>query len=289
MAERSPFGRVRLHSLGPWLLVAVGTACSTQPPPKAPAAPAPRAEVAWHAPATLPAREQLSAEVRVLGIKAGEFTFEVERPCEDASSAVLSSKMSTAGLVRLFKATDGTSRTRMDLRAGRPLESELLVADGDVTRRYRARHRPGAIETTTYRSGKPPERKVERIPSGEHPLDMQSAFLVLRHWQAPVGARGYFYVLLGKDLWRVTVTFDGEKHVTFRDQPRSVVRVSGAAHRVEHGRQDAPRRFTIVLTNDEARTPLFVESDASFGRVLMELTAHEKVSDAAACSTAARF
>ncbi|HLV66577.1 MAG TPA: DUF3108 domain-containing protein [Polyangiaceae bacterium] len=267
-------------------------ACSTQTPPKPPSAVRVRSEVAWNPPETLPALEQLSAEVRVLGIKAGEFHFEVGRPCDGAgTNAVLRSKMSTAGLVRLFKATDGTSRTTMDLRAGRPLESDLLVLDGDVTRRYQARHRPGAIETTTYRSGGTPEHKVQRLPSGEHALDMQSAFFLLRHWQAEPGAEGYFYVLLGKDLWRVVVTFQGERQVVFRDQPRSVVRMTGAAHRVKREARDADatRRFTIWLSNDAGRTPLFVESDASFGRVLMELTAHEKSFDAPACMAAARL
>ena len=245
-------------------------------------------EVGWRAPAALPALEQIRAEVSVLGVHAGEFDFEVARSCDHRHpSAVLRSRMSTAGLVRFFKATDGSSFTTMDLSAARPTESELLILDGHVRRRYHARYRPGLAETTYQRTGRSTKHKTQRIRSGEHPLDMQSAFLLLRHWRARPGEQGYFYVLLGKDLWRVSVRFEGEETLSHRGKPRSTLRLTGVARRLEPPPDGAaaPRHFSIWLGNTPARVPLRVEGDASFGTVLMELRSYRTRSpEVSACA-----
>jgi hypothetical protein len=247
-------------------------------------------EVGWQAPAVLPALEQISAEVSVLGVHAGEFDFEVTRGCNTyRPRAELRSRMSTAGLVRFFKATDGSSFTTMDLSAARPIESDLLILDGQVTRRYRARHEPGLAETTYQRTGQTTKHETQRIRSGEHPLDMSSAFLLLRHWHARPGQSGYFYVLLGKDLWRVSVRFEGEQTLSYRGQPRSTLQVTGVARRLEPrpNGSNEPRHFSIWLDNAPTRVPLRVEGDASFGTVLMELTSRRtEPLDASECATA---
>jgi hypothetical protein len=242
-------------------------------------------------PDSLPAREHILAEVTVLGVPAGVLEFEVTPVCDVAgNSAELSSRMSTTGVVRFFKATDGSSTTIMDLNKGRPLESELLILDGDVTRRYRARHKPGVLETSYLRTGAAPKNRVERIATGEHPLDMQSAFLLLRHWQTARGARGYFYVLLGKQLWKVSVESKGLQPVDYRGEQRSTIKLEGVARRVQRKEeQNEPRQFSIWFSNDAARTPLRVEGDVSFGKVSMVLSSRRIESwQASACARVVR-
>lgn len=270
------------------VLLSVFACASSGPSPRSALAPSVQ-EVRWQSPVTLSALERISAQVTVLGVQAGEFDFEVAPGCDEAPGhAELRSRMSTTGVVRFFRATDGSSLTTMSLADARPLTSDLLVVDGDVTRRYRARHRPGGAETTYERSGQRAKHKRERIASGETPLDMQSAFMLLRHWQAPRGTRGYFYVLLGKDLWRVSVTNRGPRALSYHDETRRTVLLAGTATKldVDDGRR-AERKFSIWLTDDAARVPLKVDGDASFGTVHMELTARY-VEPSSACATASR-
>lgn len=273
------------------VLLCFGVSCASARDPSVGASLPELPEVAWQTPAVLPPMEQIGAEVSVLGLHAGDFAFETSRGCSTGRArAELRSKMSTAGLVRWFKATDGSSFTTMDLNAARPTQSDLLILDGDVTRRYHARHGPGLAETTYQRTGQTTKHKTQRISSGEHPLDMASAFVLLRYWRARPGQKGYFYVLLGKDLWRVSVRFEGEQTLTYRDAPRSTLRLTGVARRLEPKADGSnqPRHFSIWLDNTPARVPLRVEGDASFGTVLMELTSHRTASQASACATAQR-
>lgn len=287
----SHFRLGRFGSPAASLLLALATsfgcaACAGAP--RAPAAPR-LEEVRWKTPVTLSALERISAQVSLLGVHAGEFDFEVAPSCDDAADRIeLRSRMSTAGVVRFFRATDGSSHTTMSLLAARPVTSDLLVIDGDVTRRYRARHRPGGAETIYERSGQVAKRKLERIRSGETPLDMQSAFMLLRHWQAPPGARGYFYVLLGKDLWRVTVKNRGTQLLSYHGESKRTVLVTGTATKLEPGDgKRATRNFSIWLTDDSARVPLKIDGDASFGTVHMELSARY-IEPSLVCATASR-
>ncbi len=266
-------------------------ACAHRPAPNAPEQPA-TPEVRWSTPVSFPTLEHISADVSVLGVHAGVFDLEVARACHARVPSVeLRSTMSTAGLVRFFKATDGSSRTTMDPGTARPTESDLLIVDGPVMRRYRAHHGPGVAETTYQRTGKAPKHETERIATGEHPLDMASAFELLRYWRAPAQSRGYFYVLLGKDLWRVSVRAKGERTIEYQGAQRQAILIEGVARRqrIEEGQSNRSRRFSIWLTNDASSTPLRVKGDASFGTVLMELTAHRTEElGSVTCATAAR-
>ena len=253
-------------------------ACGSPPSTPTAAQPAEPVEVDWREPVAFDFRERISAHVSVLGVRAGSFDFEVAPSCRgDHPTVELRSKMSTVGLVRFFKATDGIAETTMDPARARPLASELVILDGDVTRRYRALHRPGAVETTFSRTGSPPKHKNVRIAGGEHALDMQSAFLLLRYWRADAGSEGYFYVLLGRSLWRVTVHHFGQKTLELQEQRRPALLLTGVARRLKSSADtgDDTRRFSMWLSPDATRTPLKVEGDASFGKVMMELSARE--------------
>jgi len=253
-------------------------ACSSTPAPRQVARAPAIAELEWNDAIVLPALEKISAEVSVLGVRAGVFDFELAQACDAPRGDIeIRSRMSTVGVVRFFKATDGSSLTVLDPRDARPRTSDLLVLDGTVTRRYQARHEPGAAETTYVRSGQSPKHETERIPSGEHPLDMPSAFLLLRYWSAEPGTEGYFYALLGKDLWRVSVRARGERRLELQGRKHSTLLVTGSARRVDPKPEQADdqRRFSIWLTNDASRTPLRLEGDVSFGKVHMELKTHE--------------
>lgn len=227
----------------------------------------------------------------MLGVRAGVFDFQLAQPCNVPRGEVeMRSRMSTVGVVRWFKATDGSSLTLMNPRNARPRTSDLLVVDGTVTRRYQARHQPGAAETTFVRSGRSPKQETERIASGEHPLDMQSGFMLLRYWRAEPGTTGYFVVLLGKDLWRVLVRFRGERWLEHQGRKHSTLLLSGSARRAhpKPDQADDRRSFSIWFTNDAARTPLRLEGEVSFGKVHMELTSHEiEPEPRQACSVAA--
>jgi hypothetical protein len=280
---------------GCWMLgwCIVGCSGAANGPASVLPAQLPTGEVRWPEPAPLPAQERIEADVELFGIKAGVFRMTLTRSCSDQrpDPVALRSAMSTVGIVRFFKATDGTSYTTMDAATARPHQSDLVVRDGDITRVYKAALAAGTARIRLQRTGQQPKTKTARIPTGEHPLDMQSAFVLLRHWTAERGTKGYFYVILGKELWRVAVEFKGVRRLTRAGRTESAVHVGGIARRVQTSPDGnrKTRRFTMWLSNDEARIPLRVEGDASFGTLHFELTSHtHEPASARSCLTTSR-
>ena len=227
--------------------------------------------------------ERIEAEVSLLGVRAGAFTMEVSRTCAKTPSDDLEvrSEMSTVGVVRFFKATDGNSRTTMTSTRARPTLSELTVTDGETSRIYRAALAPGGVSTTIERTGDERKELREETPHGEHPLDMPSAFMLLRHWHAEPGTRGYFYVLLGRHLWRVDVQLHGEVTLSEQQGQPRVLLIDGSAQRIKPDPSGIlqTRHFAMWLSPDERRVPLRVQGDASFGTVSFVLTSHETSDD----------
>lgn len=259
-------------------LAVFGCQPASRAEPPRPPKPGP-GEVFWNPEVRLPASERIEAEVSVLGVRAGAFTMEISRPCARSplDDVEVRAEMSTVGVVRLFKATDGNSLTTMGSARARPTRSELTVMDGDTRRTYRAALAPGGADTIIEKTGNAKKRLREETPHGEHPLDMPSAFVLLRHWHAERGTRGYFYVLLGRHLWRVDVRYRGEVALPDEEDQRTALQIDGNAQRVKPDPSGTlhTRHFAMWLSPDERRVPLEVRGDASFGTVSFVLTRHE--------------
>src|SRR5690606_24494901 len=103
----------------------------------------------------------------------------------------------------------------------------------------------------------------KRYPKEENLYDTQTAIFALKSWRPKPKERGYFYVVLGRKLWRADVQYEGEEQLDTDRGKLATVHFSGTAHRVDlaNGEEYTPRAFSVWMTNDEERRPVRVAGD----------------------------
>lgn len=227
----------------------------------------------------LVAGERFEARAEVLGMKVGVLDFSVRHPCQPEldENWKLEAKLSTAGLVRWFNDTKGKSTTVVHPTRAVPVFGRTRVDDGDQVRTYRIDHKGDSKYWYKYENSDGQVKKgTVRVPDEEIAYDTQSATMVLRSWRPAEGERGYFYVVLGRKLWRADVQNHGVEALQLEDGPIRTLRYSGTAHRakLKPGEEYTPRKFSVWFTDDEHRIPIRVAGDGSIGSVTFYLEHH---------------
>jgi hypothetical protein len=220
--------------------------------------------------------EQLVAGATVLGVSVGTLDMRLGTSCREKSENVfrVESSLGTAGVARWFSKTHGTSTTLLARDTLLPSESTTMVISGEDWRRYHIQFEPGAYHYYQTRSSGKNKEGREESPGNEPIYDTQSAYLLLRTWQPDPGEQSYFYVVLGKDLWRGDVVYRGKERIDTRDGPITARHLEGTAHRInlEPGDEYTPRKFALWLSDDERRIPVKVVGDGSLGSIHFDLT-----------------
>src|SRR5262249_6666426 len=151
---------------------------------------------------------------------------------------------------------------------GRPLALETLVEQGDSRTTASAKFTDNVADITYTRSGETePHRmridfgKVAAAP-GVTAHDPLSAMAQLRGWRAAPGTRRTVFVIGGRRLWRVDVTYAGQDTVGSAIGNRRAIRFTGESYRARRDftpETSAPSRtFTVWLSDDADRVPLKV-------------------------------
>jgi hypothetical protein len=226
--------------------------------------------------------ESMTFEVRLGGILAGEAQLAVgdAGQFEGHRAVVVKSRAETAGAAALLKKIVDEATTVIDLDSGRPLQLDTYVdQDGKITK-AQARFTGSAAEVNYTRDDETRPHAF-KLDFGQLTVDdTHSAMAQLRGWRAAPGTTRTVFVVGGRRLWRVDVTYVGEETVGSVLGNRRAVKYSGASYRARANfavESTTPARtFTVWLSDDADRVPLKMTAQTELGAVTMALTEYSR-------------
>jgi hypothetical protein len=264
---------VRRLVLGACLLGAIGCA---PPEPATPLALGGAPEVGFSP------GEQLRFDITVAGVLVGEAVIAVDPLAAggDAAPAELgvSSRITGAGVGAMISHVDDQARTIIDTRTWRPVltrtdatygknrfVSESTYAGDQVKVRY-ARN-TGADVRTTLRF------------DGAQVFDAHTAMAATRTWDAEPGDTLALWLAGGKRIWHSQLTMIGPEVIGTDDGNRAALRIDGIGRRMKRDLapdKQAPRTFSVWLSDDADRVPLRVAAHTEYGDVELTLAGYAR-------------
>jgi hypothetical protein len=251
------------------------------------------------APATRPASapvevglnpgEAMAFEVRLAGLVAGEAQLAVGElgAYQGHRAVVVKSRAATAGAAAMIRHIVDEATTVIDLDTGRPLALDTVVEQGDSRTTASAKFTDNVADITYVRSDEhaPHHLRVDfgkgaAAGAGIQVHDAHSAMAQLRGWRAAPGTRRTVFVVGGRRLWRIDVTYAGQDTIGSAIGNRRAIRFSGESYRARPDfSPETPRptrTFTVWLSDDADRVPLKVAAKTELGDVVMNLTEYNR-------------
>ena len=222
--------------------------------------------------------ETMAFEVQLAGVLVGEAQLAVGDigVIDGRRAIVVKSRAATAGAAALVRNIVDEATTVIDADTGRPISVETNVVMGDNRIAANATFR-GTVATVTYRRNAEPAPRSARIDFRTNALhDAHTAMAQLRGWKAAPGTTRTVFVVGGRRLWRVDVSYAGEDTIGSEVVGnRRAVMFDGVSYRarrdltVESNRP--ARTFRVWLSDDADRVPLRVTAKTELGDVVMSL------------------
>lgn len=221
--------------------------------------------------------ESMAFEVRLAGVLAGEAQLAVGDIGEvDGKKAiVVRSHAATAGAAALIKKISDDATTTIDLETGRPLALETVVEQGDKKITASATFKGSTAVVTYQRTGEAGAKAVTLDFHGAQVHDAHTAMAQLRGWKGKKGETRTVYVVGGRRLWRIDMTYAGEESIGSALGNRRAVVFEGRSYRARNdlsidGAKPA-RTFKVWLSDDADRVPLKVTAATELGDISMDL------------------
>lgn len=215
--------------------------------------------------------EVLRAEIELLGLALA--SMESHRcPALDDRPASIETRVDAAPLVRAIRRTSGEARTVFGGETAAPTRSDYVMRDGSLLRHYLVDHAEGRFDYSYDNGGAHSRRGHDDVPEGAAAHDLHSAMVLLRAWRPRLDETAYFYVVMGRRLWRVDVAAKGPQVIKIDGVPQLTYRIDGVGVRAWQPTEVEPRHFSLWVSEDPERVPLRMVADASFGEVTMTLT-----------------
>lgn len=231
--------------------------------------------------------ETMAFEVRLAGLTAGEAQLAVGEvgDYEGHRAVVVKSRAQTAGAAALLRHIVDEATTVIDMESGRPLALETTVEQGDKKITATATFTRDVAEITYVRSGEPRPHRMRfdfasgpAAQSGVH--DAHSAMAQLRGWRAQPGTVRSVFLVGGRRLWRVDVTYVGKGTIGSALGNRRAIRFDGKSYRAKRNFEpeaDRPSRtFSVWLSDDADRVPLKVTARTELGDIVIDLTEYNR-------------
>jgi hypothetical protein len=226
--------------------------------------------------------ESMAFEVRLGGVLAGEAALAVGElgEFEGKQAVVVKSRANTAGAAALIKRISDEATTVIDMTTGRPLQLETLVEMGAKRTEAQAKF-TGTVADITYKRSDDPNPRNYKINFGAQTVhDTHSAMAQVRGWRPTLGTTRSVFVVGGRRLWRVDVTYRGSETIGSAVGNRRAIKFDGASFRARPNftiETDKPMRtFTVWLTDDADRVPLRVLAKTELGDVTVDLTEYAR-------------
>lgn len=226
----------------------------------------------------------MTFDVKLGGVLAGEAQLAVGQIGQIAGhrAVVVKSRAETAGAAALIESITDETTTVIDADTGRPLQLDTnVVVDGKTTVTH-AEFGGGGASVTLFRTDHSGHVHPIRIAfaRGTNAYDAHSAMAQLRGWHAERGARRSVYVVGGKRLWRVDMTYVGVESIGSAMGNRRAVHLDGLAFRARPNlaleSKRAARTFSVWLTDDADRVPLKLVAKTELGDIAMDLTDYQR-------------
>lgn len=226
--------------------------------------------------------ETMSFEVKLAGVSVGEAALAVGElgELEGKRAITVRSKIGTTGAVRLVRAIDDESTTVVDAQTGAPLRLSTHVLMNGQETFTEAVFSPGQARVEVRRGDNKPVRPYA-FAFGDLPAhDAHSAMAHVRSWKPAPGTKRTVWLVGGRRLWRVDLSYAGDDAVGTVQGNRDAVRLDGVAyrvhpdHRVDESRP--PRRFSVWMSNDADRVPLRVTAVTELGDIEIDLADYQR-------------
>jgi len=256
-----------------------GAEAMTLPPQ--PSAPAAGSAEQSHELGLIPG-ESMAFDIHLGSVLAGEAQLAVGEigDLDGHRAIVVKSRAATAGAVRLFKEFVDEATTTIDADTGRPLLLDTSVTMNDKTTTATAKF-TGSIANVTYTKPDDPTPHTYHVDFGKVTVhDSHSAMAQMRGWRAAAGTTKQVYVVGGRRLWRIDMTFVGSETVGSALGNRKTVHLRGAAFRAKPNLQleiaNATRTFDVWISDDADRVPIKMTAHTELGDVAMDLTEYNR-------------
>jgi len=223
----------------------------------------------------------MSFQVKLAGVEVGEAALAVGElgELEGKRAITVRSKIGTTGAVRLVRALDDESTTVIDADTGAPLRLSTHVLMNNQETFTEAVFSPGQARVEVRR-GKQPARPFTFVFGDLPAHDAHSAMAHVRSWRPQPGTRRTVWLVGGRRMWRVDLSYAGQDAVGTAQGNRDAVRLDGVAYRVtpDHQVDDSrpPRRFSVWMSNDADRVPLRVTAITELGDVEITLADYQR-------------
>ncbi len=228
--------------------------------------------------------ESMSYDVQLAGVLVGEAQLAVGDigTIDGHRAIIVKSRAATAGAAALIKQIVDESTTVIDIDTGRPLRVDSHVVNGPkeltATSTFSGRYAAVSYVRNTH-----PDRPVHlRIDfHGETVLDMHSAMAALRGWRADPGTRRTVYLIGGRRLRRIDLTYDGDTTIGSPIGNRRAVVFEGVTYRIDRRTLAVlpgkpTRTFKVWLSNDADRVPIKCAAQTELGAVTMTLVEYNR-------------
>jgi hypothetical protein len=225
--------------------------------------------------------ESMSYEIRLGGVVAGEAAIAVGEvgDWQGHRAVVVKSRAATAGAIDLVKHVIDEATTWVDMQTGRPLRLETYVELDGKSNSAQATFADHRADITTQHADDKPKTQHVVYPAGIV-FDTHSAMAQVRGWRAAKGQTRSVFVVGGKRLWRVEMTYVGDEVVGTALGNRQAIRLDGASYKARATGQaaeaKATRTFSVWLSDDADRVPLRVVGHTELGDVTMELVEYKR-------------
>jgi hypothetical protein len=226
--------------------------------------------------------ESMAFEVHLAGVLAGEAQLAVGEIGEVGGrrAVVVRSRAATAGAAALFTKISDEATTVIDVETGRPLSLETVVEQGDKRISASAKF-SGNVATVTYQRTGDKEPKAAVLNFGAATVhDAHTAMAQLRGWKGTKGQTRTVYVVGGRRLWRVDVTYAGEETIGGSLGNRRAIVFEGKSFRARNNltlEGDKPSRtFRVWLSDDADRVPIKVTAATELGDIVMDLVEYNR-------------
>jgi hypothetical protein len=224
----------------------------------------------------------MAFEVQLGGILVGEAQLAVgEVGLVDGHHAVVvRSRAATAGAAALIKKISDEATTVIDFDTGRPLSLETVVEQNDKRITASAKF-TGNSATVTYQRSGDKEPKTSVLNFGTTTVhDAHTAMAQLRGWKGTKGQTRTVFVVGGRRLWRIDVTYAGEETIGGALGNRRAIVFDGKSYRARGNmtiESDKPSRtFKVWLSDDADRVPIKVTASTELGEIAMSLVEYNR-------------
>jgi len=214
-------------------------------------------------------------EIATFGIAVGDVGDVSGKPAVVVQGGVQSSKM-----LSILKKIDDTFTTWIDTKTGHPILfrghelgglDDPVIEDTDVDFSTVGQ---GTLKVDLKRADLGEKIEVQEKTNDEL-LDFQTFFLVLRGWDAPVGATMTSDVLRSRFIWRTQLAVGGYENIETELGPLPAVRFDGVSRRLTRQGEIDPkmgdRHYSIWVSDDADRVPLKLVAKTDYGDIKMEI------------------